>query len=104
MIYPHVITSWMKTVEDRKASWERYVFNKTRFEITKGATSSTDGDISRRSASLLIKNTVCPLKKGDAVVMGLSVDEQPPNDAYIVVSVAPISISKKVHHWEVELN
>ncbi len=55
MIYPNVITVWLKSTEGRQATWERIVYRTCRFEPTYGAYAGTGGDTSARAADLLVK-------------------------------------------------
>lgn len=103
MIYPHTITVWTKSFEGRQALWDRVVYQKCRFEDVIGASSSTDGDVSERSAELIVKCYAQPFNKGDKVVPVLSVSDTPPKNAYVVQTVTPIFLSAIPHHWEAVL-
>ncbi len=104
MIYPDICTVWLKSTEERKATWERVIYRKCRLEPTYGADSGTDGDTSLRSADLLIKCHEQPLNKGDKVLGGLHVAEVPPKEALTVQTVVPVSFGAYPDHWEMTLS
>lgn len=103
MIYPNVITVWLKSIEGRQATWERLVYRTCRFEPVYGASAGTGGDTSARAADLLVKCHDKPFSNGDKIVPNLCVDGTPPKDAFTVQTVSPISFNNYPDHWEAEL-
>lgn len=104
-IYPHTVTFWKRSVEGRQAIWSAPDhLIPVRFEEVLGATPGVQGDDTKRSALLLIGGASNPLKKGDKVCKGMSNEQTPPQDAFTVETLTPISIGSTVHHWELTLS
>ena len=101
MKYPNTVTAWVKDDSMRKASWERLLITRCRWQESKGANPSTDGDIIAREILIIIDGATCTLSRGDCVSLGMHIDDEPLKDSATVNTVKPVYIGKKVHHFEV---
>ena len=101
MKYPNTITAWIKDDSMRKASWERLLITRCRWQERKGANPSTNGDTIAREILIIIDGATCTLSRGDCVLLGMHIDAEPPQESATVNTVKPVYIGKKVHHFEV---
>lgn len=99
-LYPHTATAWIKDDTERTATWERVLITGCRFTQTRGATPSTQGDASARTSTILMQS--CTLKRGDRIIMGVYVEEQPPVGSLTISTVHPVYLDETPHHFEVE--
>lgn len=102
-MYPHVCTAWIRSTEGRQAVWEKKIINPCRFEEVAGAAASVSGDASARSAQMLIPGNAEGLKRDDKVMLGTIASNEPPADAYVVETCAPVGSMESSRHWEVYL-
>lgn len=102
-IYPHTVTAWLKDDAERVAKWERVLITECRMTETHGARPSRQGDTSAREAILLVNAVSCSLKRGDRIMLGVSVEEKPPAESYTVDTVHPVFLGDSPHHFEVSL-
>lgn len=103
-MYPHTLTWWERIEQGRDIVWQRGGTLRCRFDMTKEITVSTSGDVANWAASIIIPGAKePPLKIKDAVLLGAHEQESPPEDAFRITSLYPVSRGRKqADHWEIE--